>query len=160
MTNNLLRMSKLSILIFIEIGVGIHSAHSTPKSSEQIEESDKTNEEAKQESKEDTMTCSERQSRKPSKPKAFEFWETLANNDQPPSQPPPVDFRYNTIHRMSTGRRQLPKPPPKDRNTSTSDQTQHNQNLHHLRSQSLDRTMMDTSDNRIRTTDGSSLNSR
>ena len=120
------------------------------------ENSDKPYEE---ESSEEPKSSSERQSRKPSKPKALEFWETLANNDQPPSQPPPVDFRYNTIHRMSTGRRQLPKPPPKERNASTSDQVEANQNLHHLRSQSLDRTMMDTSDSRVRT-DGSSLNSR
>ena len=107
----------------------------------------------------DVRNASERQSRKQSKPKALEFWETLANNEQPPTEPPRVDFRYNTIHRMSTGRRQLPKPPPKEQHSTSSVQAQDNPNLHHLRSQSLDRTMMETSDSRIRN-DGSSLNSR
>lgn len=40
-----------------------------------------------------------------SKPKALEFWENLETVDG-------GDFKYNTIHRMSTGRRMLPKPPP------------------------------------------------
>jgi hypothetical protein len=124
-----------------------------------IEVNDKTDEETNKENTEDQRCGSERLSRKQSKPKAFEFWEGLANNDQPPPQAPPVDFRYNTIHRMSTGRRQLPKPPPKESVSGTSDQAQASQHLNHLRSQSLDRTMMDTSDSRVRT-EGSSLNSR
>ena len=134
------------------------SLPNAPKISEKTNDIDQSKDEDKDE-KEETQKCaSERQSRKPSKPKALEFWETLTNNDQPPSQPPAVDFRYNTIHRMSTGRRQLPKPPPKDR-TGSSTSEQGNHHLNHLRSQSLDRTMMDTSDSRIRT-EGSSLNSR
>ena len=44
------------------------------------------------------------ESRKPSKPKALEFWESMENIER-------NDFRYNTIHRMSMGRRLLPKPP-------------------------------------------------
>ena len=39
-----------------------------------------------------------------SKPKAMEFWESMENIER-------ADFRYNTIHRMSVGRRMLPKPP-------------------------------------------------
>ena len=39
-----------------------------------------------------------------SKPKALEFWESMENLER-------NDFRYNTIHRMSVGRRMLPKPP-------------------------------------------------
>ena len=39
-----------------------------------------------------------------SKPKAMEFWESMENIER-------NDFRYNTIHRMSMGRRLLPKPP-------------------------------------------------
>lgn len=139
-------------------GSGI-SLPATQKHVEDVEGMHKPNEESKTENIEELKNGSERPSRKQSKPKAFEFWETLANNDQPPSQPPRVDVRYNTIHRMSTGRRQLPKPPPKEKHTTTSEQAKDNQNLHHLRSQSLDRTMMDTSDSRIRN-DGSSLNSR
>ena len=42
--------------------------------------------------------------RKSSKPKAMEFWESMENIER-------NDFRYNTIHRMSMGRRLLPKPP-------------------------------------------------
>ena len=38
------------------------------------------------------------------KPKAMEFWESMENIER-------TDFRYNTIHRMSMGRRLLPKPP-------------------------------------------------
>ena len=38
------------------------------------------------------------------KPKAMEFWESMENIER-------NDFRYNTIHRMSMGRRLLPKPP-------------------------------------------------
>ena len=38
------------------------------------------------------------------KPKAMEFWESMENIER-------NDFRYNTIHRMSMGRRMLPKPP-------------------------------------------------
>ena len=38
------------------------------------------------------------------KPKALEFWESMENLER-------NDFRYNTIHRMSVGRRMLPKPP-------------------------------------------------
>ena len=129
-----------------------------PKISKKTDGINQSKDENKDEKEENPKSTTERQSRKPSKPKALEFWETLANNDQPPSQPPAVDFRYNTIHRMSTGRRQLPKPPPKDRTTSSSSE-QGNHHLNHLRSQSLDRTMMDTSDSRIRT-EGSSLNSR
>ena len=51
------------------------------------------------------------------KPKALEFWESMENIER-------NDFRYNTIHRMSMGRRLLPKPP----DTVT-----------HARSQSVDR---------------------
>ena len=40
----------------------------------------------------------------PAKPKALEFWEGLETVDR-------SDFRYNTIHRMSVGRRMLPKAP-------------------------------------------------
>lgn len=48
-------------------------------------------------------SCQE--ARKPSsKPKALEFWESMENIER-------NDFRYNTIHRMSMGRRLLPKPP-------------------------------------------------
>ena len=51
------------------------------------------------------------------KPKALEFWESMENIER-------NDFRYNTIHRMSMGRRLLPKPP----DTAA-----------HARSQSVDR---------------------
>ena len=150
----------MAVIILFYLSVGLaHTIPTTQKPIEIIEANDKPDEETKKEVTEDQRCGSERPSRKQSKPKALEFWETLANNDQPPSQPPPVDFRYNTIHRMSTGRRQLPKPPPKDRISGNSDQTHASQHLNHLRSQSLDRTMMDTSDSRIRT-EGSSLNSR
>ena len=138
------------------------SAHIKPQKPIEIIEAHDTNKEdadATKENTQDSTSGSERPSRKHSKPKALEFWETLANNEQPPSQPPQVDFRYNTIHRMSTGRRQLPKPPPKEGVSGTSDESQASQHINHLRSQSLDRTMMDTSDSRIRT-EGSSLNSR
>ena len=140
------------------LGGNTHTIPTAQKFGETTEENEQLNVETKVDKDEESKGSSERQSRKQSKPKALEFWETLANNDQPPSQPPAIDFRYNTIHRMSTGRRQLPKPPPKDR-ASTSNSEQSNQHLNHLRSQSLDRTMMDTSDSRVRT-DGSSLNSR
>ncbi|XP_071746404.1 dixin isoform X2 [Lepeophtheirus salmonis] len=40
-----------------------------------------------------------------SKPKALEFWESIEETMDR------SDFRYNTIHRMSMGRRILPKPP-------------------------------------------------
>ena len=59
-----------------------------------------------------------------SRPKALEFWETLETVDS-------ADFRYNTIHRMSMGRRMLPKPPPSDSHSS------------HARSLSLDRNYHD-----------------
>ena len=59
--------------------------------------------------------------RKPSKPKAMEFWESMENIER-------NDFRYNTIHRMSMGRRLLPKPPDA---SSVSP--------HHARSVSVDR---------------------
>ncbi len=82
-----------------------------------------------------------------SKPKALEFWESLINPSKNPvavsmehiddeDDPdfmeeddlgPPDDFRYNTIHRMSMGRRMLPRPP--GGTTATAAQ----------RSQSLDR---------------------
>ena len=51
------------------------------------------------------------------KPKALEFWESMENIER-------NDFRYNTIHRMSMGRRLLPKPP---------------DTVAHARSQSVDR---------------------
>ena len=41
-----------------------------------------------------------------SKPKALEFWESMDQDNGRSS-----DFRYNTIHRMSVGRRMLPKAP-------------------------------------------------
>jgi hypothetical protein len=44
-----------------------------------------------------------------SKPKALEFWESLDQTEPEAAQN--SEFRYNTIHRMSVGRRQLPKPP-------------------------------------------------
>lgn len=59
-----------------------------------------------------------------SRPKALEFWETLETVDN-------NDFRYNTIHRMSMGRRMLPKPPPSESQGSP----------HHSRSLSLDRSI-------------------
>ena len=59
-----------------------------------------------------------------SRPKALEFWETLETVDS-------ADFRYNTIHRMSMGRRMLPKPPPNS--------DSHHQS--HARSLSLDRSV-------------------
>ena len=58
-----------------------------------------------------------------SRPKALEFWETLETVDS-------ADFRYNTIHRMSMGRRMLPKPPPNPDSHSP-----------HARSLSLDRSV-------------------
>ena len=138
---------------------GSKPLHTTQQPVENVAETAKVTEEGKQEIFETMQNCSERASRKQSKPKAFEFWETLANMDQPPAPPPRVDVRYNTIHRMSVGRRQLPQPPPNNKTQTSSQQIQDNQILHHLRSQSLDRTMMETSDSRIRN-DGSSLNSR
>ena len=60
---------------------------------------------------------------KPSKPKAMEFWESMENIER-------NDFRYNTIHRMSMGRRLLPKPPSEAGGTASP---------HHTRSQSVDR---------------------
>ena len=42
-----------------------------------------------------------------SKPKALEFWESMDQGGDSRSS----DFRYNTIHRMSVGRRMLPKAP-------------------------------------------------
>ena len=59
-----------------------------------------------------------------SRPKALEFWETLETVDS-------NDFRYNTIHRMSMGRRMLPKPPPSESQGPS----------HHARSLSLDRSV-------------------
>ena len=44
------------------------------------------------------------------KPKALEFWESMENLER-------NDFRYNTIHRMSVGRRMLPKPPSANENS-------------------------------------------
>ena len=49
-----------------------------------------------------------------SKPKALEFWETLETLENRPgvqAATNPDNFRYNTIHRMSVGRRMLPKAP-------------------------------------------------
>lgn len=52
-----------------------------------------------------------------SKPKALEFWESLETMDDPAGagqqqqEGSADDFRYNTIHRMSMGRRMLPKAP-------------------------------------------------
>ena len=65
------------------------------------------------------------ESRKPSKPKAMEFWESMENIER-------NDFRYNTIHRMSMGRRLLPKPPSEAGGTASV-------SPHHTRSQSVDR---------------------
>jgi hypothetical protein len=56
------------------------------------------------------------------KPKALEFWESMENIER-------NDFRYNTIHRMSVGRRQLPKPPGGGSGSN---------DPHHQRSQSID----------------------
>ena len=134
-----------------------------------LEEPDTTVREAEQSTVENVgeanTSGSERVSRKPSKPKALEFWETLETMDQPPPTAPRTDFRYNTIHRMSMGRRMLPQPPPKDSSSqqnSSSQRQDSRPDIHHLRSQSLDRTMMDTSasDDRRMRNDGSSLNSR
>ena len=66
----------------------------------------------------------EADSRKPSKPKALEFWESMENIER-------NDFRYNTIHRMSMGRRLLPKPPDASSSAPTT--------APHARSQSVDR---------------------
>ena len=52
---------------------------------------------------EDTREVKTLDHRKP-KPKALEFWESMENIER-------NDFRYNTIHRISMGRRLLPKPP-------------------------------------------------
>ena len=54
-----------------------------------------------------------------SKPKALQFWESLTNDDDG------AEFKYNTIARMSTGRRMLPNTPPDGKSVK--------------RSQSLDR---------------------
>ena len=62
-----------------------------------------------------------------SKPKALEFWESMAGGvvDGPAATNGGEDvdnneneFKYNTIHRMSMGRRMLPKPPPGQRSQS------------------------------------------
>jgi hypothetical protein len=61
------------------------------------------------------------------KPKALEFWESMENIER-------NDFRYNTIHRMSVGRRQLPKPPGGGGSNSGGGDPHY----HHQRSQSID----------------------
>ena len=63
--------------------------------------------------------------RKGSKPKALEFWESMENIER-------NDFRYNTIHRMSMGRRLLPKPPDASGTSPAS-------NSSHARTLSVDR---------------------
>ncbi len=73
-----------------------------------------------------------------SKPKALEFWESLETVDR-------ADFRYNTIHRMSIGRRMLPKAPGGGEEAAGN-------GSHPQRSHSLDREM-------IKNGGGSSLNS-
>ena len=58
-------------------------------------------EDGEKEEAEDVADDSKKELRKP---KAMEFWESMENIER-------NDFRYNTIHRMSMGRRLLPKPP-------------------------------------------------
>merc|ERR1719382_86233 len=60
------------------------------------------NEEEKE--KEETEDVADDGKKELRKPKAMEFWESMENIER-------NDFRYNTIHRMSMGRRLLPKPP-------------------------------------------------
>jgi len=63
------------------------------------------NEEEKEDGeKEDTEDVADDSKKELRKPKAMEFWESMENIER-------NDFRYNTIHRMSMGRRLLPKPP-------------------------------------------------
>ena len=69
---------------------------------------------------EEDILSNDKQENRKSKPKALEFWESLETVDR-------ADFRYNTIHRMSVGRRMLPKAPG---SANPSD---------HARSHSLDR---------------------
>lgn len=71
------------------------------------------------------MNSGDKSDHRKSRPKALEFWETLETVDS-------NDFRYNTIHRMSMGRRMLPKPPPN--NSGDAHQS-------HARSLSLDRSV-------------------
>lgn len=54
-----------------------------------------------------TLGASKAENRK-SRPKALDFWEHMEDNSMEKS-----DFRYNTIHRMSIGRRMLPQTPGK-----------------------------------------------
>ena len=74
----------------------------------------------KLEAQDDTEIVDKQENRK-SKPKALEFWESMETVDNRPTN----DFRYNTIHRMSVGRRMLPEAP--------------GANSEHGRSHSLDR---------------------
>ena len=53
------------------------------------------------------LTEEEKNENRKSKPKALEFWESLETEETVDR----TDFRYNTIHRMSVGRRMLPKAP-------------------------------------------------
>ena len=69
---------------------------------------------------EEDILSNDKQENRKSKPKALEFWESLETVDR-------ADFRYNTIHRMSVGRRMLPKAP------GSANQSDH------ARSHSLDR---------------------
>ena len=63
------------------------------------------NEEEKEDGeKEETEDVADDGKKELRKPKAMEFWESMENIER-------NDFRYNTIHRMSMGRRLLPKPP-------------------------------------------------
>ena len=81
------------------------------KTTEGVEEEDEERGEKEEEEEEENATGGNK-----SKPKAMEFWESMENIER-------NDFRYNTIHRMSVGRRLLPKPP----------------EISHSRSQSVDR---------------------
>ena len=79
---------------------------------------------------ENSKLAEEETQRKQSKPKAMEFWESMENIER-------NDFRYNTIHRMSMGRRLLPKPPDAAGAAAPSP---------HARSQSVDRSESSTAE--------------
>ena len=76
--------------------------------------------------KSEDLSALEKEENRKSKPKALQFWESLETVERPSA-----DFRYNTIHRMSMGRRMLPKPPGSESSANSCSTNQ--------RSQSLDR---------------------
>lgn len=69
------------------------------------------NEEPAYETKEAQILNQRKTNTMSNKPKALEFWESMENIER-------NDFRYNTIHRISTGRRLLPRPPGDKRSLS------------------------------------------